>query len=70
MSVFWHWLNVELWGPCWPNLAASAICSAIVYARLRIEQAERHEELKRHVTASMGSSHGAANLEPPARRNK
>ena len=44
-----HWLNVELWGPIWPNLAASAFCSALVYIRLRVEQERRHEELKRHV---------------------
>ena len=48
-----HWLNVELWGPVWPNLVASAICSALVYVRLRVEQARRHEELKRHVTDAM-----------------
>jgi len=55
--MIWHWLNTELWGPVWPNLAASAFCSATVYIRLRIEQAKRHEDMKRHVEAvSRGES--------------
>ena len=54
----WHWLNVELWGPMWPNLAASALCSALVYIRLRVEAARRHEELKRHVTAAAAAAPG------------
>src|SRR6202044_2228175 len=33
-----HWINTEFWGPIWPNLAASALCSAIVYVRLRAHQ--------------------------------
>jgi hypothetical protein len=46
-----HWLNVELWGPVWPNLLASAICTGAVYLKLRAEQIAHREEIKRHVTA-------------------
>lgn len=51
-----HWLNTEFWGPVWPNLVASAICSGAVYVRLRVEQARRHEDMKRHVTDSVAAN--------------
>ena len=46
-----HWVNVEFWQPIWPNLAASAICTAAVYLKLRAEQIAHREEIKRHMTA-------------------
>jgi hypothetical protein len=30
--------------PIWPNLAASALCSAVVYVRLRFHQERIHRE--------------------------
>lgn len=40
-----HWFNLELWGPIWPNLAASAICTGAVWWRARIHLRRQHETL-------------------------
>lgn len=52
-----HWINRDLWGPIWPNLAASAICTGAVWWRARIhlrrvrdEHAARHEVAHRLLT--------------------
>jgi hypothetical protein len=54
--MIWHWLNVEIWGPMWPNMfAPSAITlAAIAVSHVkRSRQARRHhEDLKAHVTAT------------------
>jgi hypothetical protein len=39
-----HWLMAEVVVPIWPNLAASALCSALVYVRLRFHQERIHRE--------------------------
>lgn len=38
------WLMRDLVVPIWPNLAASALCSAVVYVRLRFHQERIHRE--------------------------
>lgn len=49
-----HWFNLELWGPMWPNLAASLVTftAAGLWARAKLLERdlahlERHNELKR-----------------------
>lgn len=45
LGAFLAWLNLELWGPLWPNLAASVIWTWPVLAW-------HHVRLRQHVTAS------------------
>lgn len=54
--IFYHGLYIDLWCPLWPNLAASAACSGLVYVRLRIHQERHHEALKQHVTDTVGGN--------------
>lgn len=37
------WFNQEFWGPVWPNLAASAVCTTMGVLRIRIHLARHHE---------------------------
>lgn len=45
---FMAWVNQDLWGPIWPNLAASGLCSAAVVIRVRVH-------LRRHREAAAGA---------------
>lgn len=47
------WLARDWYGLIWPNLAASAVCAAAVYLKLRAEQIAHREELKRHVSRTV-----------------
>ena len=51
-----HWLDVELWGPMWPNMfAPSAITLAAVavsHVKAARQRERHHEEMKQHVTAT------------------
>lgn len=58
MHVLLHHAYIDAWCPIWPNLAASAICSGIVYARLRAHQLAHHEALKQHITDTLGGKNG------------
>lgn len=50
----WHWLNVEVWGPMWPNMFAPSIITlawvGILHLRTKVHLRRHHEELKRHIT--------------------
>jgi hypothetical protein len=59
----WHWLNVHLWGPMWPNMfapSASTVIAVVVSHVKAARQRERHhQDMKQHVTASVtGGSQG------------
>lgn len=69
MSTLLHWLNVELWSPLWPNMVApnvwtiaAVLCHLLATLAQRARQHleaerradERHEELKQHVTKTLG----------------
>lgn len=64
-----HWLNTELWGPMWPNIFSPNVwtlvalvlhLAATLLQRARHHQDserradERHDDLKKHVTDTMG----------------
>lgn len=68
-----HWLNVELWGPMWPNMfapSAFTLTGLIVSHIKRARQAERHhqaqteqnerhhQELKDHISDVTSGSEG------------
>lgn len=68
-----HWLNVELWSPMWPNIFSpnvwTLVALALHLAATLIQRArqhresekradERHEDMKRHVTAQGKGSGG------------
>ena len=38
------WFNLELWGPVWPNLAASAVCATAAVLRIRVHL-RRHRDV-------------------------
>jgi len=44
MSSLISWFNLELWGPVWPNLAASAVCATAAVLRIRVHL-RRHREV-------------------------
>lgn len=65
----WHWLDVELWSPMWPNIfspnvwtlvAIVAHLAATLVQRERQHREaekradERHEDLRNHVTEQAG----------------
>lgn len=60
MSAIRHWLDVELWGPMWPNMFAPSVITllAVIVSHVKAHrQRERHhEELKQHVTAAAGGT--------------
>lgn len=72
-----HWFNLELWGPIWPNLAASFIIfsSGIFWAHRKllkkweqqeIAHLERHHELKRMLNRqAVSGDPGTADPQPP-----
>lgn len=41
------WFNLELWGPVWPNLAASAVCATAAALRIRVHLARHREAMAR-----------------------
>lgn len=58
MSIL-HWLNVEIWGPIWPNMVAPSIWTLVgiglSHVHMTRHSAKRHEELKDHITKTLGS---------------
>lgn len=71
--MIWHWLNVHLWGPMWPNIFSPNVWTLVALAvhltatliqrerhhREAQQRAdERHEEMKQHVTNTMGDPGG------------
>lgn len=54
--MLYRYVYLDAWCPLWPNLAASALCSALVYVRLRVHQKRHHEALKQHVTDTIGAA--------------
>ena len=55
MSPF-SWINLEFWGPVWPNLVASAICFGVATARIRVHLA-RHRDTVRAQTEQQLQHH-------------
>jgi hypothetical protein len=49
MDAFWHWLNVELWGPMWPNMFAPSVITlawmGILHVRVKVHLRRHHEAL-------------------------
>lgn len=43
LALLWHVLYVDLWGPVWPNLAASVIWAVPAFVW-------HHRAIKRHIT--------------------
>lgn len=54
--MLYRYVYVDAWCPLWPNLLASAICTAVAYLRLRVHQQRHHEALKQHVTNTLGGN--------------
>lgn len=69
VSGFMHWFNVEYWAPSWPNifspniwtlagLALHLLATLAQRARHHRETErradERHEDMKAHVTSTLG----------------
>lgn len=54
------WLNVHLWGPMWPNVFAPSVFTLLGIAASHIRSArqrrKQHEELKQHVTDTLGGA--------------
>jgi hypothetical protein len=48
---FWQWIDLELWGPIWPNLAASGITfgSGLAWARRQLLKKWEQREIE-HLT--------------------
>jgi hypothetical protein len=70
-----HWLDVELWGPMWPNIFSpniwTLVALALHLAATLLQRArhhrdseqradERHEDLKRHVTDTANANESEA----------
>jgi len=57
-----HWLNTELWGPMWPNIAAPSLWTlagiGLAHWRTRVHLRRHHEELKQHVSETINGSEG------------
>ena len=57
-----HWFNVHLWAPMWPNCFAPSFITlgAVALSHVKqVAQRERHhQELKDHITKTMGSQNG------------
>jgi hypothetical protein len=49
-----HWVNVEIWGPMWPNMFAPSLITiaAVAVSHVRASRQRRRdkEDLKKHVT--------------------
>lgn len=73
MHPLLHWLNVEYWAPSWPNIFAPNLWTiagillhlAVTLARRELQHRqaekradERHEDLKAHVTTTLGGGTG------------
>ena len=49
MSALLSWLNHDFWPQVWPNLAASALCTAVAVVRVRVHLRRHREALtKQH----------------------
>lgn len=52
--MIWHWLNVHLWAPMWPNMFAPSMITlaavVISHVKARRHRERQHEDLKRHVS--------------------
>ena len=46
------WFNLELWGPVWPNLAASAVCATAAVVRIRVHLRRHREALAQQHAAT------------------
>lgn len=46
------WLNLEFWGPIWPNLAASALCATAAVLRIRVHLRRHGDALARQHAAT------------------
>ena len=42
----WHWINVEFWGPVWPNLAASSVCATLAVLKVKAHMKAHHETIR------------------------
>lgn len=66
-----HWLNVEIWGPMWPNVFSPnvwTIAAIVLHLAATVVQRERqhhdsekraddrHEDMKQHVTDTANES--------------
>jgi hypothetical protein len=58
--VILHWLNVEIWGPMWPNVFSPNLWTLVaVLAHLAVTLAQRerqHLDMKKHVTNTANES--------------
>lgn len=45
----WTWLNRDLWGPVWPNLAASVLTLPVAFIW-------HHRRIKKHVTQAINEA--------------
>lgn len=54
------WLKVHLWGPMWPNMFAPSVITLAAVGVSHVRQARQrrrdHEDLKKHVTETLGGS--------------
>lgn len=50
LALLWHVLYVDLWGPIWPNLAASVIWAVPAFTW-------HHRAIKRHIDARLDEHH-------------
>jgi hypothetical protein len=63
--MIWHWLNVHLWGPMWPNMfapsASTVIAVAVSHVKAARQRERHHQDMKQHVTNSTGGPDGQNN---------
>ena len=72
---FLHWFNFEYWGPSWPNIFAPNIWTILAvllhlavtwvqrerqHHQSEARASERHEDMKQHVTNTIGGGDGQA----------
>lgn len=57
-----HWLNVELWGPIWPNTIAPSAWTLVAvigtHVRASRQRQRNHDDMKQHVTKTANESEG------------
>lgn len=54
MHSILHWLNVELWGPMWPNMFAPSVISLAAIGVSHWRQVREHRKTREHVTRGGG----------------
>lgn len=58
INHFLHWLNVELWGPMWPNMFAPSLITIPVVVAAHVKASRQrqrnHDDMKAHVTSTAG----------------